>query len=428
MPRSLVIGARLLCVALLLALAGQAMQPAGALAAGETITLTPNAGPAGSSFTVTGSGFTGTSVTVYFNGTSLGTAAVMGGALTNATFTVPALPANNAYPVQVLSAAGLSNSANFTITPLTTALGNLILSKFVQTPAGYVSCGSTMACTTTNTPGATLTYAIQYQNTANAPIGTLTITDTLQAGQTFVSGSSGCVAGAASPTTGLVTVTCTVSNVPASPAAGSTSFVTITTTLASSFTGAATNQACATEAGFVGQACSNTTSVMVTTPSSFTGTTQICGAVTSYVAPTGGTAGSITIGGQTFTIAPNATFAGSAITTTAPSNNLCITFTFTNGIATALNVSPNLALVNVVCGVFTLVTPAPSATATATVTVGGVSYTATAVAMAGTSLVNGQVHCFLVQNGVIVGVLSGIPTSASAVDAGGIRMGRMLAY
>ncbi|HEX6506987.1 MAG TPA: hypothetical protein VF221_05075 [Chloroflexota bacterium] len=424
MARSLLIGARYLCVALILALAIPVLQPDRTLAAGETISVTPGFGNVGSSFTVNGTGFTTSTVQVLFNGQVIGTAAVSGGALSNALFQVPNLPAGT-YGVQAYTpsgtAAGLSSSTNFTILGPGSTLANLSLSKFVQTTGGFSSCPNGGGCTLPNVSGATITYAIQYQNTANAPIGQLTITDTLPAGQTFVSASTGCVAGAPAPVTGLVTVTCTIVNVPASPLAGSQGFVTVSTRPVASSGTVLTNQACATEAGFVGQACSNTTYVTVTGTVT-TGTMQLCGLITAYTAPSasGGTAGSITIGGQTFSIASNAGITGAAITTTAGLNNMCVTFTFVSGVATNLVVSSNLALANVVCGVIGPFTPVSGGT-TDTVTVGGITFSTTTAVATSMAFVTGQTYCFLIQSGAIVGVLTGIPTAATPVEHNAYR-------
>jgi uncharacterized repeat protein (TIGR01451 family) len=419
LKRSWIAGIRVVCLALFIAVAGQTLQPAHTFAAGEAITLTPNSGAVGSSFTVTGGGFVTSPVGIYFNGTFLGSANVVGGNLVNATFQVPNVPANHTYSVAVASGAfNFSQSANFTVLASGSTLGNLGLSKFIQTSSGFTACPNGGGCTIQNSSGASETYAIQYQNTANAPIAQLTISDTLQAGQTFVSASAGCVASTTSP----VTVTCTVANVPASPLNGSINSVTITTRPTTGFAGVITNQACATELGFVGQACSNTTYLTIGGTSVATGT-QICGVVTFYMPPSpfANAYGLVTIGGQTFTIAPTAQIS-STITTTSPNNNVCIRFTFVNQAATVLTVTPNLATANVICGVLTVVSPS-----TASMVVGGIAYPTLSSVMTTTALVLGQTYCFLLQNGTIVGVLTGTPTEAHAASNGGYHVNRMIA-
>lgn len=413
-------GLRIACLALLITVAGLSLQPAHTFAAGEAITLTPNSGTVGSMFTVTGSGFVPSTVAVYFNGNFLGNASVVVGSLVNATFQVPNVATNHAYSVDVVSGvANFSQSANFTVLASSNTLGNLGLSKFIQTGSGFTACPNGGGCTIQNTTGATETYAIQYQNTANAPISQLTIADTLQPGQTFISASTGCAASATSP----VIVTCTVSNVPASPLNGSTNNVQITTRPTTGFTGVITNQACATESGFVGQACSNTTYLTVGGTSVVGTGTQICGLVTMYTPPSlfTNSYGLITIGGQTFTIAPNAQIS-STITTASPNNNVCITFTFVNQAATVLTVTPNLATANVVCGVVTV-----ASTATSSITVGGFSYPTVSSVLTGNSFVLGQTYCFLIQNNTIVGILTGVPTEAHAVASGGYHRNLMTA-
>lgn len=426
LSRSWVISIRLLFTALLVVVAGQTLQPTHTYAAGETITLTPNSGAVGSTFTITGSGFTTSSVTVYFNGGLLGTATVSSGSLVNATFHVPNVAANQAYNVVVYTASGaatgFSQGATFTVVGAGSSLGNLGLTEYIQTASGFSSCPANGGCTVQNQAGATETYALQYQNTANAPITQLTVIDTLQAGQVFVSASSGCVAGAPAATTGLVTVSCTVSNVPASPLNGSTNSFIVTTSPSTGFAGVITNAACATEAGFVGQACSNTTYLTVGGASVGTGT-QICGLITAYTPPSlfSNAYGFITIGGQSFTIAPNAQINGS-ISTAAPNNNVCITFAFANQAATVLTVSSNLASVNVVCGVLTAFSPS-----TATITVGGITYSAVSTVMSSNAFLYGQTYCFLIQNNTIVGVLTGTPTSVHVSLGAGNSRSQMIA-
>ena len=422
MTKSGVVGIRLVLTIFFIALACLAIQPTRTLAANETITLSPTSGVVGSTFTISGSGFTTSSVTVYFGGVLLGSASVVGGSLSNATFQVPNVPTNQPYTVIVNTPTGYSHGATFTVLASGTALANLSLSKYIQTGSGYSSCPNGAGCTIQNTAGATETYLIQYQNTANAQIAQLTITDTLQPGQSFVSASSGCVASAPAPVTGLVTVTCTVVNVPASPLVGSTSSVAITTAPTNGSAGVVTNSACATESGFVGQACSNTTYLTITA-STFSNGTQICGSVTAYTAPSlfTNSYGLITIAGQTFTIAPNAQITG-GITTVAPANNVCITFSFVNQAATVLTVTPNLASANVVCGVLTAISPTMS-----TITVGGYTYSAVSSVLVANAYAYGQNYCFLLQNNTIVGVLTGVPTAAHQSSVGSYRGHQMIA-
>ena len=116
MKRPWMAGIRVACLALFIAVAGQTLQPAHTFAAGEAITVTPNSGVVGSSFTVNGSGFATSPVGVYFNGTFLGNANVVGGSLVNATFQVPNVPANHVYSVAVASGpSNFSQSANYTV-------------------------------------------------------------------------------------------------------------------------------------------------------------------------------------------------------------------------------------------------------------------------------------------------------------------------
>ncbi len=413
------IGTWLTCLALCVSLAGLASQPSGASAAGQVITVTPGAGPAGSTFTVRGSGFSSSTVAVYFAGAAIGSAAVYGGTV-DASFQVPNVPPNTYAVALYSSITGYSESAPFSVTGATSptgptgptsTLGNLIVSKYVQTNSGYSACSSGSGCSTQNMAGNTITYAVQYQNTANQTVSQLTIVDTIQPGQTVVSASTGCAPGP--PSGSLATVICTINNVPAAPLSGSVGSVSITTQPVTSFSGVITNQACATEYGFVGQACSNTTYVTVNGTGTVGSTTQLCGTVSAYVPPSlySNSYGSVTIGGQTFSIAPNAQMTGVAISTLPQYSNVCIQFTFVNSIVTALNVTSNLAAVNEICGVL-------SVYSYNTFTVGGMNYPVAPSVYSGSSFVPQATYCFLIQNGTIVGVLSGIPTAAYPVARG----------
>ncbi|HEY8686156.1 MAG TPA: hypothetical protein VIO57_11165, partial [Chloroflexota bacterium] len=166
---------------------------------------------------------------------------------------------------------------------------------------------------------------------------------------------------------------------------------------------------------------SNTTYLTVGGTSVVGTGTQICGLVTMYTPPSlfTNSYGLITIGGQTFTIAPNAQIS-STITTASPNNNVCITFTFVNQAATVLTVTPNLATANVVCGVVTV-----ASTATSSITVGGFSYPTLSSVLTGNSFVLGQTYCFLIQSNTIVGILTGVPTEAHSVASGGYHRNLM---
>ena len=145
--------------------------------------------------------------------------------------------------------------------------------------------------------------------------------------------------------------------------------------------------------------------------------------MTFYTAPSpfANSYGLVTIGGQTFTIAPSAQIS-SPITTASPNNNVCITFTFVNQAATVLTVTPNLATANVVCGVLSGFSPGTGAIA-----VGGIGYPAISSVMTGTALVLGQSYCFLLQNSTIVGVLTGRPPKPMRLRTAGISHNRMIA-
>jgi uncharacterized repeat protein (TIGR01451 family) len=414
LTKSTFLALRVLCLSLCLAVAGFALRPEASFASGEAIAVTPNQGPVGSLFTVSGSGFTTSTVYVYFGNTLVGTAPVTNGSIV-ASFRVPNVSAAT-YSVTVYSPtvpAGFSQAAAFTVTTGAVLPASLSVQKYVQTSTGYTQCASSGGCTIQNAAGNTITYGIQYQYVSSASVTQLVVTDTLAAGQTFVSASPGCAAGAPSTSTGLVTVTCTFNALPPTPASGASGTVGIVTQPVASFAGVIANQACATESGYSGQTCSNTTYVTVVGATGGAGTTQLCGVVTAYTPPIYGSSyGTITIGGQTFTISPTAQITGAALSASAPYNSFCIQFTFVNSQATALAVTSNLAAVNEVCGIVSVYSPT-------SFTVGGVTYSSIGSVYTGNVFVSGGQYCFLVQNNVIVGVLSGTPTAATVLSPGG---------
>lgn len=107
------------------------------------------------------------------------------------------------------------------------------------------------------TPGSTLNYVITYSNTGNVAAPSLTIQDTLNAGQTLSYYSQYCSPSATSP----VVVTCTIPNVPMNTSGS----VAIGTTVNTGFSGTITNtaQASTTISGTTYVAGSNTTTVTV---------------------------------------------------------------------------------------------------------------------------------------------------------------------
>lgn len=402
---------RLLLLLPLLAFASLLIRPSGVLAA-AAITLSPSSGPAGSTFTVSGSGYAPNEVvSIGFQSTTgTGTATPIGTGTASPTGTfqanaqVPLYTTAGTYNVTARgNTSGLTASAIFTVTGPSTTL-YLTKSVSVDGLAAQTSAGAV--------PGDTLTYDLRYGDetpygTGGATpygSGTLTITDALQPGQTLVSAysqSGGC----GTTTSGsIVTVNCTV----LAPGAGSFHNVYITTVVDSGFSGTIPNTATLT--GPNGQMLtSNQTTVGVTSTTTPTGPTgfptgpfngafTICGLVTSFVPPGPYNNGSVTIFGQTFAVAAGASFSGF----TGVPGNYCVSFGYTNGVITSVTAAPNMAGVYVVCG---------------PVGFSGTGYTVGAYGLPMTGFTGGQFlpgtyTCFLLSpTGAVLGVLSGVPTS-----------------
>jgi uncharacterized repeat protein (TIGR01451 family) len=255
-------------------------------------------------------------------------------------------------------------------------------------------------------PGNTVNYKITVTNNTTTPATNVVVTDVLAPGQTLVISptltSPSCTfTGPSNPALSAGTVTCSIGTV----SQGTPQSVAITTVVNQGFSGNLTNQASVTSSNLSGPP-SNVTVVQVptTVPVVTTGTLVLCGTVTAFLT------NSITVGGTTIVIAPGATITGSTIALTG---NFCIIFTLnTAGQATAMVVTPNLALTNVVCGVFTVGTTA------GTVIVGGIPLVVIGGATFPAVLVPGQVYCFVLNAaGQAVAVLTTIPTSIRIVPA-----------
>jgi hypothetical protein len=156
---------------------------------------------------------------------------------------------------------------------------------------------------------------------------------------------------------------------------------------------------------------------------------SVCGTVTAYTLSTATTAGSITIGGQTFGIAPGVTVSGAGLLTITANPALCLQATLngagqisTGSLGVTLGGTPTVN----VCGVVTAFTAA-SATAGGSITVAS----NTLVITAGTTFVGatqpvvGSGVCLsLVVNssgaivgGTVVATTTGVPLSATIVTS-----------
>jgi uncharacterized repeat protein (TIGR01451 family) len=241
-------GSRVLAVAAALILAIGVLQPH--LASAQTsITLYPTSGQANvTTVNVTGSGFqTGETVNVTFQNfgqVASATATGANGAIATQ-FVVPAGATPGLYNVTATGAiSGSHASAPFQVFngPATA----LSLSKSVSGPTNGV-----------------LSYQISYQNTGPNTATNVVITDQLQAGQSLLVSSLSVGCNYTSPG-GVVTVTCTIGNVPASPNPGSAGAVYFQTQVNSGFNGTINNTATIT-AGNAATQNSNTTSVTIGT-------------------------------------------------------------------------------------------------------------------------------------------------------------------
>ncbi|MFC1902472.1 IPT/TIG domain-containing protein, partial [Chloroflexota bacterium] len=113
---------RSVAIAIILALIIVAVPTTPALAG---VTLYPTSGPAGTTITISGTGFTdGETYTVTFAWQTvyaqvIGSGTITSGAITAVNYTIPALPAGT-YTIRVLASGGLALTGTFTVVPKTT--------------------------------------------------------------------------------------------------------------------------------------------------------------------------------------------------------------------------------------------------------------------------------------------------------------------
>jgi hypothetical protein len=243
----------------------------------------------------------------------------------------------------------------------------------------YGSCpASTNTRSVTAVPGSRIQYNINYVNDGSTA-GTITITDQIQPGQTYLSASAACTnTGGGTPL-----VTCSIPNV----AAGQSGTVIIQTMVDAGFSGTITNTATGSTGPTV-SIPSNQVTVTVTAPAAppasyfppsyyypgyfpgyfpgyyyppfinpttpnysqgpYPGTEYICGLVSQYTpAPPGGI-GYLTVNGETLILSPGLVLGGTPLVV---GQSFCITFTLANnGQITSLTVGANVAASNYVCG------------------------------------------------------------------------------
>jgi uncharacterized repeat protein (TIGR01451 family) len=219
--------------------------------------------------------------------------------------------------------------------------------------------GSNYGSTWTANPGDLLTYQIMVTNNGAATAGNVTVSDTLQGGQAYVSGS-------------CVTVSCgtsgaTITFYDGNLAPGATvtnTFSVYVQNWTTSYGHVIVNTASAS-ANNAATANSNTTSVSVNgyTPPPvyypppptqypqypiYTGANTICGLLTAYTPASSYGAGSLTLQGETFTLMTTLIPTGIAL---VPGNSYCLVFsTNSAGQLVTLTAYQNLPGANYVCG------------------------------------------------------------------------------
>ncbi len=391
MARSLWHLIRSVTVSLILVLALQALNPHSAAAAG-TIALSPTAGPAGSTVTVTGSGFGAfENVNLYFGGNFQKTvAASYGGFIT--TMVVPNVPANT---YSITASGSTLASVLFQVTVAPTVLSSLTIAKYVTVNSQGYSANNVAR------NGDTLTYNFVVTNTStNVPATGVYLTDNMQLGQSaFVASGASC-----GFVPGSRTVSCMLGNI----APGASVNVFVSAKIDATFAGTITNTA-TVQGTNTAQATSNPTYVTVNQPAPAptpfpASNLTLCGTVTAYVAATVTLTGTITINGTTIALATGSTVTGAVF---AVSANVCVSFQFNTGFqAWTMLASPNLAGVGLVCGVYNVNT-VPSS-----IYVSGLPYNVTPGTVLNGYAFAGQPYCFLTSGaGSVYGLLSTIPTS-----------------
>jgi uncharacterized repeat protein (TIGR01451 family) len=358
-----------------------------ALAVAPSINVTPNSGPVTAPISVAGANFVaGQQVSIYFGSTYEVTVTASPSGMFNASFNVPSVSTGVA-TIYAFSPGGNAQTS-FTVTSSPATLS--VLKYVTVNGLGYGLTGVA-------SPGDQLTYRVAVTNQSGTTMSNVTVTDVLQGGQIAFTSPAFCTYSGSTST-----VTCTD---PTTLAAGATFNVYFTTVVDTGFYGNIVNTAQATASGFTAVS-SNSTEVNVNAPFPTQAQLQLCGPVTAYTPAAGSpsTIGSITISGVRLAVAPYAQLNGSPIVL---GSNMCFAIT-TDGYQTiaAATITPNLAGVDFICGVY-----APNATP-GSVTVDNIVVPVASGGVINPLVVNGAYYCFTLNlAGQITGVLSGIPTS-----------------
>jgi len=398
---------RSVAVSLILVLALQALNPHSAAASASSITLSPTAAPAGTTVTVSGSGFGAfENVNLYFGGNYQKTVATNNGGFIT-TITVPNVPANT---YTVIAVGSTLASASFQVTTAPTVLSSLTVAKSVTVNGlGY---------STNNVArnGDTLTYNFVVTNTSPSVTATgVYLTDNMQLGQTAFT-ASGASCGFVQ---GSSTVNCTLGNI----APGAHVSVFVSATVNATFAGTITNTA-TVQGTNTAPATSNPTYVTVSqvVPSPFPASNlTLCGTVTNYVAATVTLTGTITINGTTIALINGSTVTGAVF---AVSTSVCVSFQFNSVFqATNMSISPNLAGVGLVCGVYN------PAAASSSIYIAGQAFSVTPGTVLNGYAFAGQPYCFLVSStGSVYGLLSSVPTSIKFLPSYGMHRVGLVRY
>lgn len=210
--------------------------------------------------------------------------------------------------------------------------------------------------------------------------------------------------------------------------------------------------------------CAPVAPVAPVTPTvSITGQSTICGAVTSYVPPTGASAGQVTIDGESILLMPGVTVTGAVPLSTG--GNYCLTFTTnTSGLVSSLVVTGNATGTQYVCGLVNPYqvgyypwtgfgpygySPYPGYTSVPVsstpygpypygnyyywngpMVIGGYPYAVNSTTTFPYAISYGTQYCFLLNTaGSVTGSLSVYPTAAFPVETpSGHRLGHNIAY
>jgi uncharacterized repeat protein (TIGR01451 family) len=358
-----------------------------ALAVAPSINVTPNSGPVGTPITVAGANFlSGIQVTIYFSSTYEATVTSTPSGTFSATFNVPSMTTGST-TIYAFSTGGNAQTP-FTVTASAATLS--VLKTVAVNGLGYGLTGVA-------NPGDQLYYRVAVTNQSGTAMSNVTVTDVLQSNQQAFTSTAYCVYNA-----GTSTVTCTD---PATLAAGATFTVYFTTIVDTGFYGNIVNTAQATATGF-SAVSSNSTEVNVNAPYPAVAQLQLCGPVTAYIPASSSPSaiGSITISGVTLAVSPSAALYGGPIVLGA---NMCFAIT-TDGYhtITAATITPNLAGVDFICGVYSPGAPTQS------VMVDTIAVPVAFGSAISPLALSGAYYCFTLNlSGQITGVLSGIPTS-----------------